>query len=404
MARYLDTGSGDASLCLGTWFGENLVPGVTKFCCQFGYYGYRALYPFEEVIREIAAAGRPVHMVFGSNKASLRDAHLRWTFDLINGAQNASLTVMVFSNAEYHPKTAFLERADGSLAAIVGSGNLTEGGMGLNVEAAISLDTNEDDDQSVIEQVSAAAERWSSVDGDGIFHIRKHADIDALRDAKIIDVSQPDPIRPGKQAGVGDTSGPKIGVRKPLWIPTRRPAVTRPPKPILPAKTPAKKAEKEPEKKPQPAPQPATYSYPTRWSKELKSSDAQWVQAGTNPTGKLRLSQAKYPIDQRRYFRYQLFGNENWTGETKNGKTYDIAEIEFDVTIRGKNEGKMTLVVDHAPHREADQNNVPTVLAWGPINRVLTGKSHIGDWVLIERSTSGTFKLTIQQAKPTWAP
>jgi hypothetical protein len=137
----------------------------------------------------------------------------------------------------------------------------------------------------------------------------------------------------------------------------------------------------------------------------MKSSDAQWVKQGTNPTGKLRLAQAKYPIDQRRYFRYQLFGNEAWTSEMRDENNYDVAEIEFDVTIRDEQLGKLILTVDHAMHREAEQNNVPTVLAWGSkINLILTSKSHIDDWVLIERGKDGSFKLTIQEEKPNWAP
>jgi hypothetical protein len=241
MVRYLDTGSGDANQCLGAWFNENVVPGIKRFYCQFGYYGYRALYPFEEVIRNIASAGKPVHLVFGSNKDSLCDAHLRWTFDLIQGASNARLTVVVFSNAEFHPKTVCVERDNGSMAAMVGSGNLTDGGMGLNVEAALVLDTDDGDDRFVIESVAMAVERWCRVKGDGIFNIKKYQDIDALRDAKLIDIEQPKPVRLGSGNGGDSTrSGPAPGRRSALWVPSRRPAIVRPPKSKKPVKKPKK--------------------------------------------------------------------------------------------------------------------------------------------------------------------
>ena len=137
----------------------------------------------------------------------------------------------------------------------------------------------------------------------------------------------------------------------------------------------------------------------------MKSSDAQWVREGTNPTGKLRLAQAGHPIDHRRFFRYQLFDNQTWSTVSRGQNNYDVANVQMDVTIRGTSHGNQTLTVDHAPHREAEQNNVPTVLAWGTtINKVLTSTSHIDDWVIIERDTAGKFKLTIQQQKPTWAP
>ena len=393
MVRYLDTGCGAPSQCLGAWFQENVVRGIKGFYCQFGYYGYRALYPFEEVIRETAAAGNRVRLVFGSNKASLCDAHLRWTFDLIDGARDAVLAVVVFSNAEFHPKTACVEREDGSMAAVVGSGNLTEGGMGLNVEAAMSLDTKDGDDRQVIVAVASAVERWCDGREGGAFHIRRYQDIDALRDANLIDVAQPQPIRPGGGAGGrGDKTGPIPGRRAPLWTPSRKPVAVRRAKDREMGKRPGKKAARK------------GYAYPERWCKLLKSSDAQWVRTGTNPTGKLRLAQAGHPIDQRRYFRYQLFGGEAWSGETRQGKSYEVAQAEFEVTIRNQHLGRISLVLDHAAHREAGQNNVPTVLAWGTtINRILASESHIGDWVIMARGADGTFKLIIQSEKPTWA-
>ena len=113
---------------------------------------------------------------------------------------------------------------------------------------------------------------------------------------------------------------------------------------------------------------------------------------------------AGFPIDHRRYFRYQIFGNQTWSSITRQGKTYDVATVPFEVTVLGNNLGVQSLVIDHAPHREADQNNVPTVLAWGTaLNRLLTSSSHIDHWVLIELDIAGVFKLTIQREKPSWA-
>ena len=124
------------------------------------------------------------------------------------------------------------------------------------------------------------------------------------------------------------------------------------------------------------------------------------MESGTAPTGKLRLSQSRHAIDHRRYFRYQLFGAAHWDTTVRRGKTYDVANIEFDVKILGKHLGAMTLTVDHAPHREANQGNVPTVLAWGQLNRVMLRTSHVGDWVVIDRDSGGQFKLTIQSHQP----
>ncbi len=385
----LTRGAGDSNHCLGNWFATNVVSGIKSFGAQFGYYGYRALYPFEEVLRETASVGNPVHLVFGSNKGSLIEHHLEWTLELIDGTPDASLTVVVYSNAEFHPKTVHVKRSDDSQVAVVGSANLTEAGMGLNVEAGLEVDTQSGDDAGVLNDIETAIQRWATVNDSCVFHISSKADITALKAAGLIGVSQPSPPRPGTGGSSGGgTSG--IGSRTRLWIPGSRP-------PSTPGGAPKKKVAKKAAKKAPPPPAPA---YPTRWFKELRSSDAQQVRPGTNPTGKLRLAQAGHPIDHRRYFRYQLFGTAAWNTIVRAGNDIDVADIEFDVIVRGRSLGKMTLTVDHAPHREAGQNNVPSVLAWGPLNRILTRTSHVGDWVVIDRDASGEFKLTIQSTRP----
>ncbi len=141
-------------------------------------------------------------------------------------------------------------------------------------------------------------------------------------------------------------------------------------------------------------------TYSTRWYKELRPSDVQQVKPGTNPTGKLRLCKTKHAIDCRRYFRYQLFGAAHWDTTVRRGNTYDVVNIEFDVKILGKHFGATTFTIDHAPHREANQKNIPTVLAWGQLNRVMIRTSHVGDWVVIDRDSGGQFKLAIQSHQP----
>jgi hypothetical protein len=404
MASYLDTGSGDATECLGNWMSANVIAGIKGFRCQFGYYGYRALYPFEDIVRGVSLAGYPTHLVLGSNNGSLMQTHLEWTYEIIQKGSNSSLNVIAFSNALFHPKTIHIEREDGSVAALVGSANLTENGLGLNVEAAISLDSRDGDDSILLKKIASAIERWNSVSQPGVFHIEDEADISSLKQADLIDKAQPSSKQSGGGGSVGNggaVSGQAAGVRSRLWTAQRRPPAAAgvgtggTPSSVTPSSTPAT---------PPTTNAPARSLTIARWCKELKSSDAQWVSANTNPTGKLRLSQAKHPIDQRRYFRYQLFGNEAWFQTIRGANSYDVADVEFDVTIRGKSLGKINLRIDHAPHREAAQNNVTTVLAWGPINKILTASSHVGDWVAIERDTSGNFSLAIQQSRPTWAP
>lgn len=385
MAQYIDSGSGDPAQAIGTWLDEQVVNGIRGFRGQFGYFAFGALENYVGVLRETAEAGNPVHLVLGSNEGSLLASDLQNTWSVVEGTTNASLTVVSYRNAFFHPKTIHITRTDTSTTALVGSGNLTEKGLGVHVEAALILDTDKGDNMTTIQEIADAAERWHTLTQPSIFPIRSQQDIDDLLTANIIAVLPPPrPVRPT----VGTTSGQRtqpLASRPVLWRPKRRPAVPAATPPIL---------------QPTIAPTSAL-----RWCKQLRASDAQQVISGTNPTGKLRLSQAGNPIDHRTFFRNGIFSHLSWAMQIRKGNAVEMAVGQFDVTVRGSNLGTLSLVIDHAPHREAQQNNVPTILAWGStLGRTLSSTSHIGDWSIIERDGFGNLSMTIQSARPSWHP
>ena len=113
---------------------------------------------------------------------------------------------------------------------------------------------------------------------------------------------------------------------------------------------------------------------PLVWRKvELSRTDAQ-RQVG-NPTGDLRLTQAKFEvgggvIDQTRYFRHEVFGEGDWTLERQSPRV-ETADFVFDVTILGDRLGPMMLAVSHKPTGEAGQGNYTTGVRWGPLLDIL---------------------------------
>jgi hypothetical protein len=117
--------------------------------------------------------------------------------------------------------------------------------------------------------------------------------------------------------------------------------------------------------------------------------------------GVLRLAKAGHQIDHRTYFRRELFGSARWTRTTVSAQPAEETNIAADVSINGKDLGKITLRVDHAEHRIADQGNVPTLLHWGSLGQTLRDTSYAGDYVLIEARSDGTFRLSIQPDEPT---
>ena len=395
MARYLDTGTGDRDQYVGRWLDENIVTGLQGFRGQFGYFRFRALEPFAEILHGAAQAGHPVRFVLGSNYGSLVAQDVQKTLRVLDG-DAATLTVVSFGGAEFHPKTMHVVRADGSVSALVGSANFTPHGLGQNVEAALILDSRMGDDAHAICSVAAATDRWHTLLHRGVFQIHTDADIQALVDEGVINAPQPQREPAPDQPAARDRS--ILGRLAPGWTPRRGghaapvPALIPPP-PLLP---------------PAPTRRAAAQHFSAiacSWCKKLASSDAQQVKAGTNPTGKLRLAQAGFPINHRTWFRNVLFADLQWTTRVDRQQNYEVANVRFEVRVRGKSWAPLMLSVDHAPHRVAGQGNVPTVLSWGPdLGRELRKTNHIGDWVVITRDSAGHFALTIQQTKPHWAP
>src|SRR5206468_12116874 len=107
------------------------------------------------------------------------------------------------------------------------------------------------------------------------------------------------------------------------------------------------------------------------WQKlSLSQSDAQRVPAGSNPTGNMKLSQAKFSInnafiDQTTYFRNIIFRNLTWITPKPNNNSYEETFCPFNITILGNSRGVQTLKLSHDPVRIAGQGNTPTWLHWG---------------------------------------
>ena len=103
-----------------------------------------------------------------------------------------------------------------------------------------------------------------------------------------------------------------------------------------------------------------------RWWKKMSASDAQKPpNPNSQVTGNLRLSQARHPIDHKIYFREEFFMDAHWIQADPNDPTYEMCYVEMDVTLGGDHLGMNAFRIDYKPSRIAAQNNVPTVLKWG---------------------------------------
>jgi HKD family nuclease len=393
LAHYLDTGANDSSHSLGHWLNVNLVSGIREFHAQFAYFTFSALKPYAEILRNAVLAGFSVHLVLGSNEKSLVVDDLWQVLRIVENAPNASVTVVAYSNAKFHPKTVQIVHSDNSAVAIVGSGNFTHRGLGWNVEAAITLDTREGDTVSVLKEVASAIDRWRVLRESGVFPIDTEADIQALLSAGIISLSTP-PRQPSTiptVVGNAQTSL-TLGSRQRLWVP---------PVPVIPIVSPetATVSTLDATGVTPAISAPIAALPPQKWYKLLKASDAQ--QNAGHKIAQLRLTKSVFAIDFRRFFRYDLFGALTWTVGRKNIHSYEYAEAAFDVQLPGKSMGVHNLQLHYAPHQEQSQNNYTSVLYWDEaLKQELRNVSYVGYWVIIERDALGAFSLTIQIAQP----
>jgi hypothetical protein len=379
MPRYVDSSSNQPDETLGYWLVQTISNDPTGLWVQTGYFGYEALTIHQSFISCMVNKDFPIHFVLGANQRTLSALDVKRLLSLIRPSANHTITVVAFGNALFHPKSYVVRSADGSLNAYVGSANLTGPGLGINVEAGIQLSTSEGDACEAIAPIITRIEAWHHLVTDGVFRICNEADIDDLVSANILCIApaRENRIRTSSTSDTASSPNLRVGTRSNLFPLSPRASLFV----DGPSGTDA-----------EPAPTSPGYS----WTKVLSSSDAQQVRSGTNPTGKLRLSKAGNDIDHKTWFRDVFFDGIPWKSEVRQGNTYEVAIVRFQVTIDDREIGIFSLSIDHAPHRVADQNNVPTVLAWGPeLMEILKGTNYSGKTVELTRAPDGAFKLSL---------
>lgn len=126
------------------------------------------------------------------------------------------------------------------------------------------------------------------------------------------------------------------------------------------------------------------------WSKKnLPASDVQYSKKGTNPTGGIRLTQAKFKvkgnkINQTTYFRYELFGNYKWNLISQQPYV-EATEIPFNIKIDDKDFGTYHLEVRYKPSGEASQANYTTSISWGLVGESIKGLDFRGKDLFLYR-------------------
>ncbi|GHJ60410.1 hypothetical protein NOK12_29280 [Nocardioides sp. OK12] len=195
--RYLDSGSRDPADTLYTWL-EQVLPEATYFGCQTGYFSYDGIYPLEGEFLNLLNRFGAFRLVVGANESGIRKSDLEDVFDLFDKAPSnvsKSLTLVAADDILMHPKSYYVERADGSKHALVGSANLTHPGLSRNIEAALVIDSV-NDPGAPFSEIRTAIEKWHLHEHVNAYRIARTDLAKLATDGMIDQPKRPRPAQP----------------------------------------------------------------------------------------------------------------------------------------------------------------------------------------------------------------
>jgi HKD family nuclease len=305
----------------------------------------------------------------------------------------------------FHPKI-YMVRALTQARLLIGSSNLTLGGMNNNVEAGLvmRLDLNRPSDRALADAIEKQLYALPTQHPKNIVQIATEADLDELLvTGRILDEMATRPPKPSTSApGAGPKDAtPRIRLKV---APLRRPlkkataalvAGASSGVQLLPGSTAGATGAAVP------GPAAPGVGYELVWeSKELTRRDLNIpVGSTTNATGSINLDKGLLPadVDHRHYFRDDVFSALSWTPA---GKTVEVAQARFLLVLRGIGYGEHDLVVRHTTSTNTTsykQLNAMSRLSWGPFKSFVAKSDLIGRTLSLyrDRADPGRFILEI---------
>lgn len=303
----------------------------------------------------------------------------------------------------FHPKV-YLVRGQTRTRMLVGSANLTLGGLNNNIEAGmlIDFDMTVAGDKTIVDgiehQLAALPEEYPN----HVVKVGAIADLDEmLAGGRLVDEMAFSPPRPITSVGGGSANDavPRIKLKV---TPLRR-ALTK--AKVPPKKPKAAKAAAPAKGKPAaPKPVPATsgVEFELVWeSKPLTRRDLTIPKAaGTHATGSINLDKGLLPdyVDHRRYFREEVFSSLDWKPTNVSGAV-ELADAKFHLVIKGISYGEFDLRIRHTTSTTSKtylQRNAMTRLSWGPMRAFIARPDLIDRTLALYRDKVDPSRFTLE--------
>lgn len=292
----------------------------------------------------------------------------------------------------FHPKVYFASSTDRA-AAIIGSANLTFGGLHNNIEVStfITLDLSVPPDKEFSDKLINSFDEMLKSHPRHVFLIKNEAHaIDLFESGRLADeevIPAPSP-----------SSSVKKGERDDL-PPMRLNRTPRSTKKNIKKIKPASK--EKPRKGAKALPSSSTATKYLVWeSKPLSERDLN-IPRGKNtaPTGSMGLKKGAFEnIDHRHYFREEVFSGMEWKIDP-NRPRWERSEAKFEIVIKNINYGTFTLKLSNNTDKTSRtylQKNFMTQLHWGDVKKHIAKRDLLGRILLLYRKDTTPPEFTIE--------
>lgn len=290
----------------------------------------------------------------------------------------------------FHPKL-YMVRGKQFARAIVGSANLTLGGLNNNIEAGMLLefDLSKPNDKAFVDKIETGFDGLPADYPDNVIKVSEEKLLDEwLASGRLVDEMAVPPPRPSSSTG-GAAGASDVVPRIKLKVAALRRALKK--AKAAPKKPAAKKAPKVAKKVagaiilPPPAPASIGVDLELVWqSKELAKRDLQIPDgANTHKTGSINLDQGllQKDTDFQTYFREEVFSALEWT---ERSPTVEEAFVRCQLVLKGVSYGEFDIAISYTTSKSKTQKqrNALTRLRWGLM------RQYIARTDLIDRTLS----------------
>lgn len=292
----------------------------------------------------------------------------------------------------FHPKM-YYARSGARAKLLLGSANLTMGGLRTNIEASVFQELDPTTDAAFLAELEG---KFDAMIADYPEHVIQAVGIDQLADlqrsGRLLDERK---VRQPK--AVGKSGNPELDAVPKMLLRTTPIASQTPQAPPIEIQQPQPEQAEDGAV----APDVADGDLVLVWvSKPLKRAHISLPnKPGTNPKGSMSLTVGEMEnIDQRHYFRDEAFEALDWVPDDKLAHK-ERATGSFKVLVKGINYGSHTLRLSHDTRTDTpayEQNNYMTSLHWGETAQFVAKEELLGSTLRIFRETDNLTRFTLE--------